>query len=116
MPVKDSQFLGIPFISPTTPSQKTIICKASGKLTLGGEEPEDYDLQLGQLFPLLTRAGVWTRLQHLSYLGPLQSSDDDEIEEHLAQAVRAFQGIEGLPQSGQLDDATYAKLQERHGS
>lgn len=77
-----------------------------GELRIGrGDEEMIYPLQLGTLDPLDTENGVRGRLRCLGYDG----------EGDLAEAIREFQGDEGLEATGTLDEPTKQKLVERFG-
>jgi hypothetical protein len=78
-----------------------------GELVVGkpGDE-EIYHFQLGTVDPLDTEAGVRGRLRDLGY--------DDSLP--LEELLKEFQTDAGLsPVSGNLDDATKAKLKEKFG-
>lgn len=76
------------------------------------ETGERYRLALGKLDPVEELSGVQHRLFNLGlYQGPL----DGKAGPSLAGAVKAFQVRHGLPDTGELDGATRAKLKEAHG-
>jgi hypothetical protein len=80
-------------LEPDTPNERTI------------------EVQLGHLDPLETVAGAKQRLANLGY------ECGDRTEEATAdwtRALKAFQEHNGLAASGELDDATRAKVRERH--
>jgi type VI secretion system secreted protein VgrG len=88
----------------------------SGELTVflekKGESPKlVFPLKLSDVPPVDTPIGMRTRLKNLGYqrAGAAGEGDGD------AGAVRAFQRDHGLPESGEFDEATRAKLTERHG-
>ena len=82
----------------------------SGELRVGnGADQQIYFLALGTLDPFDTDSGAEDRLLGLGYA--LNPDDDDP----LASALKAFQEKENLDVTGQLDDATKSKLQERYG-
>jgi hypothetical protein len=109
-----------------SPSQTTAWILIDGKLEL--------ELLLGELDPITEDSGVAARLQNLGYL-PEAEEDvlaiylDDVADEPadwrevqveparaLRAAVRAFQiAMELESTTGELDDATRAKIQELHG-
>jgi N-acetylmuramoyl-L-alanine amidase len=68
-----------------------------------------YPLLFGELDPPQTASGACARLQNLGYT----ASDDEEA---LQLALKRFQKDQQLADSGELDDATAAKLAEVHGS
>jgi hypothetical protein len=77
----------------------------SGKLTVGtGDEAQVYELRLRHLNPVDTEQGLRSRLENLGYRGELED------------VLRQFQTDQKLPESGQADDATRAKLLNLHGS
>jgi peptidoglycan hydrolase-like protein with peptidoglycan-binding domain len=84
----------------------------SGKLTLFEEDQEiEYELVLGTLNPTTDISGVHQRLFNLGhYFGPINNSLTDETKE----AVLEFQKAVGLPETGELDEATKSKLQSTH--
>jgi hypothetical protein len=81
------------------------------RLFLDGRR-ETIDLDVGALDPASEWSGAQARLAHLGlYRGPL---DGARSEATLA-ALRAFQSGRALPQTGALDPATIAALEEAHG-
>lgn len=70
-----------------------------------------YPIGLGHLDPHDTLSGVRARLSNLGY-GPL--SGDHEPDDALREAVAAFQEREGLDVTGELDDATRARIEGSH--
>lgn len=68
-----------------------------------------YPLVFGSLDPPHTSTGAVGRLQNMGYL----ETDD---EEYLQEALSNFQRDNSLSDSGELDEATAAKLAEVHGS
>ena len=62
-------------------------------------------VHVGHLDPLETESGVRQRLEHLGHRGP-----------DVAQAVRAFQRTQALPETGVVDEATRAALRSEHRS
>jgi Putative peptidoglycan binding domain len=79
-------------------------------------------VQVASLGAPETRAGAWQRLANLGYWSPAEELGDSAgtaqgggVADALALAIRAFQHDEKLDESGRLDDATVAKLVERHG-
>jgi uncharacterized Zn-binding protein involved in type VI secretion len=75
-------------------------------------QADEYELALGTVEPIDTQAGVRTRLENLGFL----RSVGGESEKALQEALRVFQGRSGLPVTGELDEATRARLLEAHGS
>lgn len=80
---------------------------AHATIEIDGEEIE---LALGALDPVDCLAGVRARLVNLGYL------DSGDTDAAVDAAVLAFQLREGLELTGTADDATRARLLERHGS
>jgi hypothetical protein len=77
-------------------------------------------LKLADLEGPETRRGAWQRLANLGYWSAGAPPDDsagpgDPARDAFTAALRAFQHAEALDESGQLDDATRARLVERHG-
>jgi hypothetical protein len=83
-------------------------------------------IQIADLDPPETAAGSWERLCNLGYWNSLEppadpdgpdadSAKDDMSRDPLVLAIRAFQHDEQLEETGRFDDATRAKLVERHG-
>ena len=68
-------------------------------------------IRIGDLDPVEESSGVRMRLQHL---GLLRAGDHDDGA--LRSSVRAFQEAQGLPPTGQIDDATRTALITAHGS
>lgn len=70
-------------------------------------------LRLGHLDPLAELSGVQGRLHNLGYdCGAI----DGQESESLTETLKRFQKAMGLDPSGDLDDATRGKLEEKHGS
>ena len=78
----------------------------------GQANTQETALQLGTLDPVATVPGLKARLANLGfYKGPLDGNLDDATQS----AISAFQTKQGLPVTGQADDATKSKLQSMHG-
>jgi hypothetical protein len=82
------------------------------KGTLHLDTGEEYQLAFGHLTPRSDDEGLRARLLNLQYLASASDLEEDE----LARALRAFQADHGLPETGEADDATRAKLASAHGS
>ena len=88
----------------------------SGKVTLvpEGKAPEDaieWTLRLGHLDPIQEASGARARLDNLFPKVPgLEVADADRQKALLL----AFQELYGLPETGELDDATAQKLEQLH--
>ncbi|MFS8087193.1 MAG: peptidoglycan-binding domain-containing protein [Acidobacteriota bacterium] len=77
-------------------------------------EIEGYKLpvRVSHLDPIDEMTGIQGRLHNLSYdCGPI----DGNVSEKTVEAVKAFQEAVGLEPTGQIDEATKAKLKEKHG-
>jgi len=79
----------------------------------GDGREELYQLALGNLDPVAETIGVQQRLTNLGFVCGVE---DGELGERTADALKLFQQEVGLPESGELDDATKQELVERHGS
>lgn len=83
-----------------------------GTLLLGaGEKQTRYDLHLGQLDPVDEISGAQKRLNNLGFKC---GRADGSLNPETKQALRAFQAFAGLPVTGDLDEATKAKLRQAH--
>jgi hypothetical protein len=84
-------------------------------------------LRLAALAGPETRRGSWQRLVNLGYWSSSEDpaatgegedasqAADDSARDPMVLALRAFQHDEKLEETGRLDDATRARLVERHG-
>jgi hypothetical protein len=72
-------------------------------------------VRVGDLDPIEELTGVRQRLEHLGFYAPFDDGAGDPRERDRV-ALRAFQGKHGLGATGELDDATRAKIAEVHGS
>lgn len=79
----------------------------------GSEEEQHYLLSLGGLASPEDTSGLQQRLNNLGYLC---GEEDGQAGAVTRQRLESFQRAAGLEESGQLDDATKAKLLELHGS
>jgi hypothetical protein len=87
--------------------------KATLILEPGTPGEQSIEVALGALDPLDTIPGVKQRLANLGY----ECGDrTDEENVDWARALRAFQAHCGLTESGELDDATRAKVHALHGT
>ena len=81
-----------------------------GVLKLNGGK-EEYPVRIGHLNPIDTTSGVKQRLNNLGYnCGDESDSESDQLIE----AILQFQGDNQLQPTGELDDATRAKLESVH--
>lgn len=84
-----------------------------GRLTVGvAPDTLVYDLDLGGLDPVSTWKGVQTRLKNLGLACELTGQRDQQTMD----AVNEFRAANGLAASAELDEATRALLQRKHGS
>lgn len=84
----------------------------SGKLVIADADLE-YDLNFGYLDPVEEISGVQSRLRNLGhYFGSITGEKDYLTEAALLGFQRKYQ----LPETGESDNATQAKLKEIHGS
>lgn len=90
-------------------SQK-IPADATSALLLTDEDA--YNLSIGVLDPITENIGVQHRLRNLGYLG---QDTDGVISDSTTAALAKFQKEHGLDDTGELTDATRAKLQQVHG-
>lgn len=76
-----------------------------------------YPVHIGDMDPIDESTGVRKRLGHLGYYQePSPGAGQNDAEENERAAIFAFQRDNALPTTGTLDDATKAKLLEKHGS
>ncbi|HEV2703634.1 MAG TPA: peptidoglycan-binding domain-containing protein [Steroidobacteraceae bacterium] len=84
-----------------------------------------WQVRIADLDPPETAAGSWERLCNLGYWNSLEppadldgadaGASDEMSRDPLVLAIRGFQHDEKLKITGRFDDATRAKLVERHG-
>ncbi len=83
-----------------------------GKIVPGNDPSKTINLNLGHLAPVSEISGVKSRLANLGfYKGPI----DDNLDPATQKALSAFQTKQGLPVTGEADDATKNQLQQLHG-
>jgi hypothetical protein len=85
-----------------------------GKIVIvGGMDPEEYELGLGQLDPITEVTGLQSRLRNLGYecIDP-----DGVIGPSTEAALQAFQTKFGLTPTGKPNDPTRNKLIQEHGA
>lgn len=90
-----------------SPAAKTATLTVDGDVT---------EVQIGHLDPVSDIDGVRARLANLGYLALREGVDGEAEGEDLRLAIRDFQVDNDLDVTGELDDATRAKLEEIHGS
>ena len=96
----------IEFLIPPDAKQGTVELK-------DGEETRLYTLQLGQLDPHDSVAGVQHRLSNLGfYTGPIDGKKSGELQ----QAISDFQMAHALEVDGMLNDSTCEAIRDAHGS
>jgi type VI secretion system secreted protein VgrG len=99
------------FIPPT--AQRGTITFRGEKDEDGEEDVEEFELHLGHLDPASEVSGIQGRLLNLGlYDGPL----DGEMNPKLEEAIRVFQGRNGLEPTGKLDDSVKSWAERAHGS
>ena len=87
-----------------------------GRLVLTeGTMVEEKILNLGGIDPVEELSGVQGRLRNLGYNCPAGGSEDGQVDEETQKAIKEFQSDEGLPATGECDDATRQKLKAIHG-
>jgi len=77
-----------------------------------GETREALELALGDVDPVEDISGVQARLNNLGFHC---GEEDGELDPLLEQAITDFQARHGLEPSGELDEATRARLLAEHG-
>jgi hypothetical protein len=83
-----------------------------GKIVPGNDPSKTINLNLGHLAPVSEISGVKARLANLGfYKGPI----DDNLDPATQKALSAFQTKQGLPVTGDADDATKNQLLQSHG-
>ena len=80
------------------------------QLTVQGEKPHVFKLQLGKLAEPKEVLGAQQRLQSLGY--ELRASG--KLDDGTKKALAAFRAHAGLPEGADLDDATSAKIDEEY--
>lgn len=84
-----------------------------GTLTLRDEQDEVYELLLGHLDPKDDLAGVQKRLMNLGYF---TGEPDGKTSPETEQALRTYQGANGLSVTGKADEDTIKALKNDHYS
>jgi hypothetical protein len=101
-----------------TVQQKVPASAIEGALTLflddAGEHKLEWTVEISGLDSVDTDGGAQTRLNNLGY----HTGDDEKgtVGESTKRAVSNFQNDHGLEMTGELDQATRARLQEEHHS
>jgi len=76
------------------------------------DEEEEYEVELGYMDPVETLSGVQGRLNNL---GLECGEPDGRLSPQTTAAIRAFQKIHGLGETGEPDTATCDELVKAHG-
>ena len=97
-----------------TPSAK------KGTLTFHLDDPRlppkiTRTLEVGYLAPIDTTSGVESRLFNLGFLSPTAETEDEDEDEILASALRAFQRANDLEETDEPDSETRDALKDAHG-
>jgi N-acetylmuramoyl-L-alanine amidase len=83
-----------------------------GVLELGeGEEKVQYNLVLGYLNPVKDISGVKQRLRNLGFYG---GKIDGAMDEEIKNSIQAFQSVNKLTATGELNQETMNKLRNLH--
>lgn len=85
----------------------------SGKLVIGDDDSEVYELELGHTDPIEETSGVQARLKNLGFE---PGSLDGQLGDKTKEALIAFQRVKGLDETGEADDATRQALVDAHQS
>ena len=88
-------------------------CRDLTLKVMEGSKTDEYSLPLGFIDPIDEISGVQQRLTNLGFP---YLSDQGMQEEGTTTPIHAFQKEMGLTVTGDVDDATRAKLKELHGS
>lgn len=83
-----------------------------GRLIVGNDK-QTFEFDLGGIDPLEETSGIQGRLNNLGYGAGVP---DGILGPATQLAIRRFQKDQRLPETGEPNDATLAKLQEVHGS
>lgn len=83
----------------------------TGRLIVGTEGDEEYDLNFGHIDPIDSMTGVQSRLANLNYACEVTGEMDDDTET----ALKEFQYKYHLSETGTPDAATKAKLVQIYG-
>lgn len=74
-------------------------------------ENRNFNIRIGYLNPLGYNSGIRSRLNNLGYKA---GAGGEEMDAELRRALEAFQEDQGLPKTGEIDEATINALHERH--
>jgi N-acetylmuramoyl-L-alanine amidase len=100
-----------------TNSNGLVVCSVSpdareGILELGeGDNKIEYKLALGYLNPVKEISGVKQRLRNLGFYG---GKIDSTMDEELKNSIQAFQSVNNLTATGELNQETMNKLRNLH--
>jgi len=81
-----------------------------GQILLNGGK-ESIPVQIGYLNPVSEISGMQQRLNNLGFFC---GNEDGELDDKTRAALETFQRRNGLPVTGEADEATKSKLQELH--
>jgi hypothetical protein len=70
-------------------------------------------MRVGHLDPVSEASGVLQRLRNMGHVAPAATAAGGDRT--MEQAIKSFQSAQGLPVTGELDDETRKKLEDRHG-
>jgi N-acetylmuramoyl-L-alanine amidase len=76
-----------------------------------GSEPMTWSVRIGHLDPKEYNTGIKGRLANLGYLA---NDPGNKMNQATKESIRAFQADQGLPVTGEIDEATRNKLIEKH--
>lgn len=74
-------------------------------------ENREFNIRIGYLNPLAYNSGIRSRLNNLGYKA---GTGSEEMDVQLRRALAAFQEDQGLPKTGEIDEATINALRDRH--
>jgi uncharacterized protein involved in type VI secretion and phage assembly len=75
-----------------------------------------FPVGVGDMDPINEPAGVRKRLEHLGYREKSEGIGEADTDARDKAAIALFQQAQGLPATGEIDDATRGALEEAHGS
>lgn len=74
-----------------------------------------FPILIGHMDPADEQSGIWARLANLGYVSDLSASEEED-DERMEYAIRAFQRDSALTVTGMMDASTARALQEAHRS
>lgn len=75
-----------------------------------------YPVRIGEMDPIEESSGVRKRLEHLGYCAPFDGESEEDAEDTIRFAIKAFQTAKSLPATGVMDAATTSELLAAHDS